>query len=388
MEYLVDFAPLSEFDACQKWKQIVAKNYGKAFSEKLPEELIEYNPDNFLYVKTFFASSGENFGQNRNHMYFPEEALKEFSASMIGKGVYIEHNEDIPDLAVGIVLDSFYSTQHHRSVAVLAVDRKAYPSLVKKLEDGEFRATSMTCVCLESICSVCGHKVGSDGRVCSHLKDIDDQNNGKEPKHPVPYVEPKPGKPEYCYIGTKPIFLGISFVKVPADENSQILSVSETELNEPDYGYLAEEITVGNKFFSASEKTGFRIVEATVKEWTEDDKPLGTEIFKKRDAEYESIMFMNTLARYLERETTAHTYFTATDIKRYDSAKKQIVPVEGSINTKAFMKALAGNEAINKNQEMDFEALREQEVEESLKLDNEYSEHILDTIQELDNEKL
>ena len=113
-----------------------------------------YDPDNFLYYRARAITADVS---NSNGDYFPIKEVKAAYESFIGKGVYLNHDNDIPEKAFGLVLDAEMvetptAERSHGTgyVEILAaVDKELaeelHPGLLRRIQSGIINSTSMSC---------------------------------------------------------------------------------------------------------------------------------------------------------------------------------------------------------------------------------------------------
>ena len=105
------------------------------------------------------------------------EDKKPFYKTFVGCPIYIEHRNNIPALANGVVFDVVINTfsdpryrGHHRVMFLFGVDKTKNPALYKAIESGQRNAYSIGALTPGYRCSYCGAKYGA-GKIagCSHL---------------------------------------------------------------------------------------------------------------------------------------------------------------------------------------------------------------------------
>lgn len=109
-------------------------------------------------------------GANDNGDFFSHEELLNSYKTFIGKPVFVDHDNENVEKARGIILDAIYNERGYFVELLKAVDRKAYPALVRAIEMGYATSTSMGCRCGFSICSICGHQAHTEDEFCDHIK--------------------------------------------------------------------------------------------------------------------------------------------------------------------------------------------------------------------------
>lgn len=124
-----------------------------------------------IYLHILAMGAGEYYGANRNSDYFPENALidwhKTFETSPAH--VFRNHINKNPEIAIGQVILSVYNERMNRVELVVWVDKEKGSDIVKRLERGDFPATSMACKTPYDVCSICGNKAHTRQEYCEHL---------------------------------------------------------------------------------------------------------------------------------------------------------------------------------------------------------------------------
>ena len=143
---------------------------------------------------------------------FDKSANKHVFETFNGRGNFKNHENDDVTKAVGIILDAAPNYEGKFIEALIAVDSKKDPDLVRGIEAGYIDSVSMGCLCGHSICTVCGHKATNEYDYCDHLKYMKGQTisyNGElvkvaEDNRQVNFIE-------------------LSWVTVPADQHAKLL---------------------------------------------------------------------------------------------------------------------------------------------------------------------
>lgn len=173
---------------------------------------ISPNIDDYFFVPVFTIPSGI---PNRNGVAFPLKSLLEFRTDdgyqaykgFKGMGIHVEHKNDVPAEAIGVVADAFlrqlkgYGGGNVWKLMLLAaIDRTKNVSRASEIIQGRLNSWSMGAFVDKYTCSYCGADVGK----CEHIPH----------NSPVCFYE-KDGKLVFKNMsGMKPIEL--SSVAVPA----------------------------------------------------------------------------------------------------------------------------------------------------------------------------
>lgn len=126
----------------------------------------------FLYVRSRAISSrcNDNFDE------FPAEEIKKAYRTFIGKPVFVNHHNDDPRRARGVIIDAVL----HEDVlpdgapdtwaeVLMEVDAVRFPKLAKAILAGEVDRTSMGTDVAFSKCSVCNNKATTPLEYCQHI---------------------------------------------------------------------------------------------------------------------------------------------------------------------------------------------------------------------------
>jgi hypothetical protein len=202
------------------YKKASSVNISSIKDEELDSILVkiddgrDYNTKDYLFFKCIVMSGDE---PNENGDYFPAEELKKSYKTLLGRGLYIEHQVDFSTL-IGKVIWSDWDEESKKVIAVVAVDKRvAPPEIVNGIRTGLINSVSMGCLVDECICSVCGNVAHNINELCEHMK----PGSGS-------YVKGKrddSGKIQYYEINRGITFQELSIVSFPADPAAKILEV-------------------------------------------------------------------------------------------------------------------------------------------------------------------
>lgn len=130
----------------------------KALDRILEIKPIALNPDKYLYIQARAVSGGEKHGPNDNGDYFRWQELIERYMTFIGAAVNVDHQNNDPRWAVGLIIDAILNENEWVEI-VLAIDKakaeKVYPGIINGIETGLITDVSMGCLVEFSICSTC-----------------------------------------------------------------------------------------------------------------------------------------------------------------------------------------------------------------------------------------
>lgn len=154
-----------DFDKTKGMLKQAADSRVAAFTSSIMPE-----PDK-IYVHILAMGAGEYFGANRNADYFPENNLldhyKTFETSPAH--IFRNHINKDPKKAIGQVIFAIYNERMHRVEVVAWIDKNLGADIVRRLEAGDFPATSMACRTPYDVCSICGNKAHTRQEYCDHL---------------------------------------------------------------------------------------------------------------------------------------------------------------------------------------------------------------------------
>lgn len=178
----------------------------EAFWQSYPQK----NLKNYVFARINILGAGEYWGSNLNGDYFPEKALKEYHKTFHRAMVYVNHDHDDPEKAIGKVIFSSYNDAPYakRVELIVAID-KSNPRAqrtVEAIESGRGIKVSMGCKVPYDRCSVCNNIAATRKQYCSHLKHEMNRlySDGKRS----------------CAINDHPAFFDASDVVVEADPSS------------------------------------------------------------------------------------------------------------------------------------------------------------------------
>ena len=144
-------------------------------SAHISSKEFEYDPDNFLYYRARAITADVS---NSNGDYFPLKEIKAAYDTFIGKAVYLNHDNDDPSKAFGLVLDAEMvetptAERSHGTgyVEILAaVDKELaeelHPGLLRRIQSGIINSTSMSCFASEASCCICNNMAHSPQELC------------------------------------------------------------------------------------------------------------------------------------------------------------------------------------------------------------------------------
>jgi hypothetical protein len=141
----------------------------------------DVNDEDFLYVRVRAVSAGEYHGPNQNGDWFGEGELKRAFKTFVRRGVYLDHQSDSVDKAVGIILDATYheTPGTHYVELLLAVD-KSLP-IADKISKGYATDVSMGALVARCQCNICDKIASSTDEYCDHLRDyMGKEYNGRK----------------------------------------------------------------------------------------------------------------------------------------------------------------------------------------------------------------
>ncbi len=190
----------------------------------------DYEPRlGFLYVRSRIISSR----CNDNHDEFPAEEIRQGYKSLIGKPVFVNHNNNDHKVMRGVIIDAVL----HEDTApdgrpdtwvegLHELDAQRFPKLAAAIVSGRINRTSMGTDVGFSVCSACNNKASTPAEYCQHIPRMKGQ---------ILYRHTASGKREgevireICH---KLSFFENSFlVEPPADPTAYVLGVDTRGLN-------------------------------------------------------------------------------------------------------------------------------------------------------------
>lgn len=109
---------------------------------------------------------------NQNYDGWPAEELKKSHHTFIGKPIFVNHQNEDPSLARGVVVASRYiENGRDKYVEVVQeVDAERFPKLAGEIIEGGMDSVSMGCEAGHTICSACDNKAATDEDLCDCVK--------------------------------------------------------------------------------------------------------------------------------------------------------------------------------------------------------------------------
>lgn len=199
--------------------------------------------DGYLYVRVRAISSRVN----KNYDGWPSEVLKQSYSSFLHRPIFVEHNNNDPLRARGVIVDTqlhvedaktaseidpYYKTaaDNHKPPTwielLLEIDAQRFPKLARAIIDGTIDGFSMGANVAKTACSVCGNIASDIHEFCSHQQhkgayyDSYDDEGRRTSK--LAY--------EDCIEGVD--FFEISAVFDPADETALTLGLGKAAARE------------------------------------------------------------------------------------------------------------------------------------------------------------
>jgi len=174
----------------------------------------------YLYVISRAISSRVN----ANYDGWPVEELKKGHKTFIGRPVFVEHNNQDPDKARGVILGAVYRETKLAATGdtdgsvycLMEVDARTFPRLAKAIMEGKINGVSMGADVEGTTCSACGKYASKPSEFCSHIPRL-------KGRKVVVYKGARRTEStvwENCHTAN---FFELSFVFDPADESAHIL---------------------------------------------------------------------------------------------------------------------------------------------------------------------
>jgi len=132
--------------------------------------------------------------------------------TFVGRGNFKNHQNDDVSKAVGVILDVVPNFDGRFIEALVAVDNKKDPDLVRSIDKGYVKAVSMGARVAYSLCSICGHIAKTESEYCAHVKN----SKGGKIYHEGAFRD--------VYEDNRQVnFIELSWVTVPADRYALML---------------------------------------------------------------------------------------------------------------------------------------------------------------------
>jgi len=183
----------------------------------------DYEPDNFLYYRARAITADI---PNGNGDMFPFPEIDSSWKTFVCRGVYLNHDNDDPEKAFGIILDAVFHTQFKPAyVEILgAIDKELtedkHPGLVRQISNGIINSTSMSCMCQEAECAICHNRAKNETELCAHM------NPGSKERPNPNYVKGRKCNGSLAFeINYGVMFTEDSIVNIPADQTAHIFEV-------------------------------------------------------------------------------------------------------------------------------------------------------------------
>lgn len=179
----------------------------------LGEKIDEKDSEDFVYFVSRAVSADK---ENGNGDLFKAAELESSYQSFIGKGLYLNHDSDKVEKAVGRIIDAVLVNKDPNDIHVLCfckIDKKLYPQIARKVATGIIDSVSMGCTCEKSTCSICGREMHTEADFCEHMPSL-----GKE-------ITVNGKKQKVVSINSGITFTELSLVDNPADVTAKIRQV-------------------------------------------------------------------------------------------------------------------------------------------------------------------
>lgn len=147
--------------------------FKRAFRRVAHKATFDYEPrEGYIYVRSRMISSrcNDNFDE------FPASEIKKGYRTFIGRPVYVNHDNDDPSKARGVIIDAaLHEDETPQGLedtwveGLMEIDAVTYPMLAEALLNGDIERTSMGVNIEYSICSFCGNKAETPLEYCRHV---------------------------------------------------------------------------------------------------------------------------------------------------------------------------------------------------------------------------
>lgn len=191
------------------WRQLIVDPAIKQDPSQVTAERdlpLELSPDRFAFYRARAVSAMEMHSANQNGDAFPTEELERNYKSFLRRGIYRDHNADVPEKACGIIVDAIWHPKLGYVECLFAIDKET--DGYKDVEAGKINSVSMGALVQRCECSYCGQSSYTEDTYCTHLK----HSLNREIQ----------GKKVYA-INRGVNFYELSLVGTPADSDAHIL---------------------------------------------------------------------------------------------------------------------------------------------------------------------
>lgn len=187
--------------------------------------------DDFKFAKrkgyVYVISRAISSRVNANYDGWPVEELKLGYSTFKGRPIFVEHNNQDPAKARGVIKDAIYRetklASGHTDASVyclMEVDAVTFPKLAKAIIDKKINGVSMGADVAGTTCSACGKYASKPKEYCSHIPAL-------KGRKVVVYKGARRIEAtvwENCHTAN---FFELSFVFDPADESAHIMEVMD-----------------------------------------------------------------------------------------------------------------------------------------------------------------
>ncbi|QDF18812.1 hypothetical protein SEA_SCENTAE_93 [Gordonia phage SCentae] len=154
---------------------------------------------------------------NQNYDGWPSDELRKAAHTFVGKPVFVNHVNDDPTAARGVIVASRYveAGDDKYIECIQEVDAERYPKVAREIMSGGLDSVSMGAEAGFTICSYCDNKAVDDRDLCEHVR----MHKGST----LPRTNKKTGKVEDVLVYEschKIAFFELSYVFDPADETA------------------------------------------------------------------------------------------------------------------------------------------------------------------------
>jgi hypothetical protein len=213
------------FDLQKDWYNVVKSGHicKDGSCPFVKEANFDYDPEHFLYYRARAITADV---PNGNGDMFPYKEVESSYKSFIGRGVYLNHKNDDPELAFGIVLDAVFHGQFKPAyVEILAaldkeLTEEKHPGLLRQITSGIMNSTSMSCSAQRAECCICHNVAHNEQELCAHM------NPGpKDSPNPLYVKGRRHNGTLAAEINYDIDFIEDSLVSVPADFTARLFEI-------------------------------------------------------------------------------------------------------------------------------------------------------------------
>ena len=177
---------LYKFALCEAVSVDINEGYSKLTKTASGQVLIEPDSDKAMVLEAeikkhpnalfFRAKAIEADAANNNGDYFSSEELVKAHKSFEGVPFFTNHDNQNVENARGKIIHAEWVPQEKAVYTIAFIDRDAFPSLCRSIEEEYTSGVSMGCTVEYSECNICGNKAERTEDYCTHIRNRKGRN--------------------------------------------------------------------------------------------------------------------------------------------------------------------------------------------------------------------